>query len=322
MQNDSKVSLIIEAKDGRPLRCYSHDGKTFVESHENREYQLRVKNKTGKRIKVVIAVDSLNIISGAAASNDPAETGYLLNPYEEQVYKGFRVDDDTVAQFTFVKREKSYATERGEGAGNGVIAIRAYAEKKNEADEMLKQFQRELDELKNRPREKEYIPVRPWYWEDPWYRSRYPRPYFDGGWWGGYSWGTTTGNTGGSVVGACASTSWDSGLVKCAASAGETTRGFSAQAGSDGINLTAASLNLAAAEENPFSMGSKWGDAVKDSVQKVEFEVGKLLVEESIYYTTIDGLKVLGVNVERVKAVAFPQAFKATYCPPPSGWTR
>ncbi len=310
-----KLEVSIETTNGRPMRSYSHEGKTFVESYENSVYQIRVKNKTDRRMKAVISVDSLNIVNGKPASNDPAETGYIIGADEEQVFKGFRVDDDNVAAFTFVKREKSYATEKGEGQGNGVIAVRAYEEKETESEKALKTLKKRIKDLEDRPREKEYIPYRPWYWEDDYYRPYRPRPYFGDVWCGGYVKGSTT--IGDNILGSCGTTT----QFMCNAS---LTSSNAASLSSDGVQMRAMGMaseqKALSVDENPFSMGSGWGEAVRDSVKMVEFEVGKLIGEISIYYAAIEGLKVLGVNVDRVKSVAFPEPFKREWCPKPSGW--
>lgn len=306
MSNDN-LKVSIEASDGRAMRSYLHDGKTFVESHQDRVYQIRVKNQTSNRIKAVISVDSLNIVSGKPASNDPSETGYILGPYEEQVFKGYRVDDDTIAQFTFVKREKSYATEVGSGTGNGVIAVRAYQEKESESERQLKKLKQRIKDLEDRPREKEYVPYYPWHPYRP-YRPYWERPYF-----GDTVWAQST--CGGVAFGDGNVTSSE---VKCGSSSilrgasFSTTMAMSAQ--------STVHEGTPCVDESPFSMGSAWGDAIKDSVKMVEFEVGKLIGEVTIYYASLDGLKALGVNIERVKSVAFPEPFKRDYCAKPSGW--
>lgn len=319
MKTDNIV-VSVEATDGRAMRSYTHEGKTFVESHQDRVYQIRIKNKTSCRIKAVISVDSLNIVSGKPATNDPKETGYILGAHEEQIFKGYRVDNNTVAEFKFVKREKSYATEQGSGAGNGVIAVRAYEEKESESDKVSKMLQAWREAERNKPRDTIIIdrpyPVypyrpRPWYWEDQYWRTA---PYYTLG--GAIGYGSSMGSTSmanlnsAAIVMNCSTASFDNGLNKCAA---ESPRGLNAQAHvADSVEMKAAS----------FDMGSAWGSAVKDSVKEVEFEEGALLAEIAIYYASLDSLKEMGVNVERVKAVAFPEPFKREYCAVPSGWKK
>lgn len=309
MQNE--ISLQVEV-NGRALRTYSKDSRTYIESREETSYHLRVKNKTGDRIKAVISVDGVNIISGKPASNDPNETGYIFGPHEEHLLKGYRVDDQTIAEFKFVRREASYATEKGAAQGNGVIAIRAYREKKAKPD--LAEVWREMYEAeRKRSKEKEYVPypVRPWYWEDDYWHRPY-RPYRPWGdvWCGGYTKAGGSSDFTGDTVFTCASNN------------ASNTMG-----GALGNTLSACSAsvqNMAvdSVDEAPFAMGSTFGAAVKDAVKEVAFETGELLEEVIVYYTHKEGLKALGIDIERIKAVAFPEPFKKTFCEPPSGWKR
>lgn len=328
MTNNDKIDLQVEV-NGRQLRCFQHEGKTFIESREETVYALRVKNKTNRRIKAVISVDSLNIVSGKTATNDPKETGYILQPHEEQLFKGYRVDNDTVAEFKFVKREKSYATELGSGAGNGVIAIRAYEEKENDTDR-IKKLMKQIQDAQ--VKEKEYIyvdrpypvyPHRPWYWDNYWYGST---PY-----WGGtigYSGGTTTLglsrtvtnglnqsiNSVGCSAGDVAFTSNVCGATNLQKSVNDVTN----------CSITPGAVTAFSVQSDlkaqAFDMGSGWGSSVKDTVREVEFEEGECIAEIAFYYASRDSLKIMGIDVERIKAVAFPEPFKREFCARPSGW--
>jgi hypothetical protein len=329
MQNDKAV-LTIEHKDGRAVREFVHEGRTYIESRVGTEYQLRLKNNTGGRVLAVVSVDGINAVSGKPVSDSPDEAGYVLAPNESHVIKGYRVDENTVASFTFVKREGSYATERGEGQGNGTIAVRFWKEekKKEDVNVLIERYKTLWEEEKNRPREKEYIPIYPsppsWPWRDPYYP--YPRnPWitYEPSYWLST---TTCGAVG-------------EGVSSVHAVANDTVRAFNsmAQFGDGGnVVLDNCSINSAdpaqvvqanycavvAEAANPFAHGSSWGDAVADTVKEVEFKVGKLLTELCVYYAPLEGLKALGVDVNRTKAVVFPEPFKRGFCPPPSGWKK
>jgi len=323
MQNDKAV-LTIEHKDGRAVREFVHEGRTYIESRVGTEYQLRLKNNTGGRVLAVVSVDGINAVSGKPVSDSPDEAGYVLAPNESHVIKGYRVDENTVASFAFVKREGSYATERGEGQGNGTIAVRFWKEEKKEEDvgALIKKWQKMYEEEKNRPRDREYIPYPVWP-SRPWYEPYHPynpwkityEPYW-------YS--TTTCRAVGE------------GVSSIHAVSSDTVHAFNsmAQCG-DGGNVTLQNCSLNSAdpvqanycsvvprEANPFAHGSSWGDAVTDTVKEVEFKVGKLLTELCVYYAPLEGLKALGVDVNRTKAVVFPEPFKRGFCPPPSGWKK
>lgn len=326
MQNNIEVS--IETKDSRPIRVHHHDGRSYIQSNDNAVYQIRVKNKIDRRVKAVIVVDSLNIVNGKPATNEPNETGYILGPQEEQVFRGFRVDENTVAEFTFTKKEGSYATEVGAGAGNGVIAVRGYEEKETAAEKSLREMKKRIKELEDRPREKEYVPYwrypsRPWYWEDHWYK-----PYrYDGVWAYGTSETVRGGSTtAGTLGGSGGSTGTTLRAMGMGYNAGDNTMFCNTSNAnlqgsvSASNNMVKCALSAVTEDVQPFDMGTKWGSAVKDSVREVEFEVGKLIAEIVIYHCSVAGLKALGVNIDRVKSVVFPEPFKKTWCAKPSGW--
>ncbi len=314
MQNN-QVELTLEV-NGRPVREFEHEKKTYVESRENTEYSLRIKNGTAGRALAVISIDGINAISGQPVTNSPDEMGYVLNAYETQTIKGYRADENTAASFKFVKRGDSYATEKAEGQGNGVIAIRVYREKDN-ANQKLKDMEKLLKEWQDKPKEKEYVPY-PVYPHYPVYPYRPWRPYWERDYWygdtyyGGYVWGSITAptlNIGGtcttSAIG-CLNTT--ASMMNCSMTASNSAMN----------SLTSSEVTLNAADI--FEHGSSWGQAVPDRVKEVAFEVGEFLTELIIYYAPLESLKILGVNVAREKQVAFPEPFKRSYATPPKGW--
>lgn len=311
MTTDNIKVSVETSREGRPVRTYVHDGRTYIESHEDLVYRVRVKNLTSKRIMAVISVDGRSIVTGKPVSTDSTETGYILGPYAEELFRGFRVDENQIAEFTFGKRETSYATEKGDGQGNGVIAVRAFAEKEK-AEDKIDKLQKLFEEFKDRPREKEYIPypVRPWYWEDHWYPRPRPQPiwYWDGGY-----------TTCGTPMAMGASKSCDNSLRATSFNMCATTS--DAAMGSQNAMPMAAVAQSAVEEPSPFGHGTHWGQAVADKVTEVAFEVGNLLAEVAIYYAPVAGLIALGVNMTRDKQVAFPEAFRKTWAEPPKGWT-
>lgn len=322
MQDQIKVS--IETTDGRAVRVYSHDGRFYIESHEDMVYRIRVKNKTGKRIKAVIAVDSISIITGKAVTFKAAESGYILEPYAEEVFKGYRVDHNQVAEFKFVKRDASYATGKGEGANNGVIAVWAYAEKeKAPAPDMAEFWRKQYEDEKSRPKEKEYVyPWRP-YWERPYHRPLYP--HHDSPIWCSASGYSKSSNTllRASAMGATSNNVGSFTASLCSADAGESTRGIIGRATVNELGKLSSLPTRDYNEHevlNVFAHGSSWGDALADKVNEVNFETGKLLEEVVIYYAPAEGLKALGVDLTREKKIAFPQPYKTEFCSAPAGW--
>lgn len=307
--NNNNIKVSIETPDGRAVRTYLHDGRYYIESHENMVYRIRVKNQTGNRIKAVIAVDSISIITGKPVSDKSDETGYILEPYVEELFRGYRVDANQVAEFKFVKREASYATEKGEGQGNGVIAVRAFTEKSN-LDQKLKDLNEKFKEWQKRPVEKEYVPVYPpWYWDYPYY-PKPRRPYYDTTFC--QSWGAST----------KASNSTD-GIVTSNTVYGSTEGCYTTKMDTGNVLRAASLVPEKEIDEttNIFQHGSGWGSPLEDKVKEVPFEVGELLAETVIYYAPLESLKTLGVNVTKEKQITFPKPFKTEYASPPVGWS-
>lgn len=121
--NTIEVSVVV---NGRPVRIYPHEGKYFIESRENTEYIIEIANKNWFRVEAVVAVDGLSVLTGNAAGVD--DNGYIVNGQSKIQIKGFRKSMDEVGAFKFVKKDKSYATEKGSGQNNGVIAVAVYKE--------------------------------------------------------------------------------------------------------------------------------------------------------------------------------------------------
>ena len=58
------VSVQLEDEGGRRLNTYHHGGTTYVLGHMGRRYNVRVFNRTAKRIETVVTVDGRDVISG------------------------------------------------------------------------------------------------------------------------------------------------------------------------------------------------------------------------------------------------------------------
>ena len=62
--------------NGRAVRHYTHDGKTYIEAKAGTQYELKVRNATDARILAVVSVDGLNVVTGERAT--PQDIGYLI----------------------------------------------------------------------------------------------------------------------------------------------------------------------------------------------------------------------------------------------------
>jgi len=114
--------------DGRPLKELRADGRTYVEARKGRSYTIRLRNDTGGRVAVALAVDGLNSIDAKhTAARDASK--WVLSPYETAEIKGWQVDDGHARKFVFTSEEKSYGTWIGDSRNLGIISAVFFAEK-------------------------------------------------------------------------------------------------------------------------------------------------------------------------------------------------
>jgi hypothetical protein len=114
--------------DGQPLPTVSYHGKTYLPVPRlGQEYAIRVWNHGPRRVAAILSVDGLSVIDGRTASGD--SPGYVVAPQGSVVIKGWRRDMDTVAAFSFVDRDKSYANLVGRPENVGVIGLLAIEER-------------------------------------------------------------------------------------------------------------------------------------------------------------------------------------------------
>ncbi len=102
--------------------------RSYVEARKGERYGIRIRNNTGGRVAVVVAVDGRNIVSGARSDLRADERMYVLAPYESAIYEGWRTARDTVNRFYFTTPSDSYAAAFGDRSAMGVIAVAVYRE--------------------------------------------------------------------------------------------------------------------------------------------------------------------------------------------------
>ena len=107
------------------------DGRFFyVEAVKGDRYSIRVTNKSGGRIGVVIAVDGRNIISGKKSDLKRDERMYIIGPYESNIFEGWRTAMDKTNRFYFTEASDSYAEKVfADASAMGTIAVAVYREK-------------------------------------------------------------------------------------------------------------------------------------------------------------------------------------------------
>lgn len=112
----------------RPVKKHFHNGMTFIESRKGTKYSIKIRNNRHQRIMAIISVDGLDVISGKSAQS--ADTGYVINGNDFVEIKGYRINDNEVAEFVFSEKNKSYTKSvTGSAKNAGVIGVRIYEEK-------------------------------------------------------------------------------------------------------------------------------------------------------------------------------------------------
>lgn len=125
----------VDGHYGRSLPQYPVEGSArtyrgYLEATPGAKYSIRVRNRTDRRVGLVIAVDGRNIISGKRSDLHRDERMYVLGPYEQAEYSGWRTGRNEVNRFYFTDAPDSYAGRWGDYSAIGVIALAAYVERR------------------------------------------------------------------------------------------------------------------------------------------------------------------------------------------------
>jgi hypothetical protein len=132
VQPGSLVGLTVEV-EGAAAPLYSAvdgSGRYYLEARKGARYTLRLANRTGERLAVLMTVDGLNVISGERQSVTQRGRMYVLDPWESADIQGWRTSLDDVRRFTFVDEQASYAARSGKANSRmGWIELAVYRER-------------------------------------------------------------------------------------------------------------------------------------------------------------------------------------------------
>ena len=136
-QASRSSSVVVEIVDpqGRvfqeiPATAGANTFRSYLEAVRDARYRIRIRNYTGTRVGVVVAVDGRNIISGARSELGNNEPMYVLDRGDTQEYSGWRANLSEVNEFYFTEWKDSYAEAFGDRSARGVIAVAVYREKR------------------------------------------------------------------------------------------------------------------------------------------------------------------------------------------------
>jgi hypothetical protein len=119
--------------DGQAAPLYfsprGNDQRHYFQAFAGRNYSVVLRNNTGRRIGVLLAVDGLNVVNGEITRQSPGEPMYVLGPWESATIRGWRTSMDEVRRFVFVDEKRSYAERTGQANSDmGWIRVLAFRE--------------------------------------------------------------------------------------------------------------------------------------------------------------------------------------------------
>jgi hypothetical protein len=125
-KNRYSIDILV---DGRPLAEYAARGTTYIEALEGREYSIRLRNHTGRRIAVALSVDGLNTIDAKTTTAREASK-WIIAPYGTITLDGWQTGPDTARRFFFTTERESYGAWLGKTNNLGVITAAVFREKR------------------------------------------------------------------------------------------------------------------------------------------------------------------------------------------------
>jgi hypothetical protein len=106
--------------DGIAQPAFMADGQAFVAGVFGAAYELRIHNRSGRRVEAVVAVDGRDVITGQPI--DPhRHRGHLVPAWGTATIPGFRSSTSSVATFRFTTIPRSYAFRTGTLWGIGTV---------------------------------------------------------------------------------------------------------------------------------------------------------------------------------------------------------
>jgi hypothetical protein len=126
LYHQSGFDMNVRAEDKLLSKSF-HNGRWYVATPNNKDYQLVFTSPSSERFMAVCSVDGLNIVTGKPAS--VRDTGYIID-HGSITIPGFWLGNGQYAKFHFAQPGKSYASKTGAPNNIGVIAVKFFEEYK------------------------------------------------------------------------------------------------------------------------------------------------------------------------------------------------
>jgi len=118
---------IVDRSRGDMLSAYRSRGASYVAGRPGDRYAVRLTNRSGGRVLVVLSVDGVNAVSGETAAT--GQTGYVLAPWSSAEITGWRKSYAEAAAFYFTALPDSYAARTDRPDNVGVIGAAIFRER-------------------------------------------------------------------------------------------------------------------------------------------------------------------------------------------------
>ncbi len=126
-----EVEVVVAGRNTPLFMASNRTDRWYLEARQGAKYEIRVTNRTGRRVGFVLAVDGLNAINGLRSAGGSGEPMYVLDPHDDATIKGWRKDLHNVSRFVFVDERRSYAERTGQANGDlGWIRVTAFDEQR------------------------------------------------------------------------------------------------------------------------------------------------------------------------------------------------
>src|SRR5262245_61922584 len=85
---EPSYEMVLEDEFGNTLPAYAQRGDRFALGRDCQRYNVRLYNRTGRRIEAVVSVDGRDVLSGAPG-DFKSQRGYIVPAYGSVLIDGF-----------------------------------------------------------------------------------------------------------------------------------------------------------------------------------------------------------------------------------------
>ena len=131
---------IVDRSQNELLPVHHQRGTAWVAGRPGSRYAVRLANRSGVRVMVVLSVDGINAVTGETAGL--GQVGYVLMPGQSTEITGWRKSLTEAAAFYFTALPDSYAARTDRPDNVGVIGVAVFRERERVPDVSRRPFDR------------------------------------------------------------------------------------------------------------------------------------------------------------------------------------